>query len=291
MDYQLELFDRIEIIKQTNDKYDLENNSYLSFSGGKDSTVLHYLLDIALPNNNIPRVYVDTGIGLTMINEFVNQLSKKDKRIIIIKPKLPIKKTLETFGYPFKSKHHSYMVEKFQRLGLIYGVKNYLGIGENKVKRECPKKLKYQFNENFKIKISDLCCLKMKEQPMTDWAKLNNKRIAITGIMADEEGRRKNAQCFVSRTKNTSFFNPLSKINKEFENWFIQKYKIEICDIYYPPYNFERTGCVGCPFAIELQHELDTLKTFMPIEYKRCEIIWKPIYEEYRRIGYRLRKD
>ena len=40
MDYELTLFDRVEVIKATNKKYDLENNAYLSFSGGKDSTAL-----------------------------------------------------------------------------------------------------------------------------------------------------------------------------------------------------------------------------------------------------------
>ena len=29
----------------------------------------------------------------------------------------------------------------------------------------------------------------------------------------------------------------------------------------------------------------------MPEEEKQCEFIWKPIYEEYRRIGFRLKKD
>jgi hypothetical protein len=29
----------------------------------------------------------------------------------------------------------------------------------------------------------------------------------------------------------------------------------------------------------------------MPEEEKQCEIIWKPVYDEYRRIGYRLKKD
>lgn len=28
-----------------------------------------------------------------------------------------------------------------------------------------------------------------------------------------------------------------------------------------------------------------------PNERKQCEIIWKPVYAEYRRLGYRLRKD
>ena len=28
----------------------------------------------------------------------------------------------------------------------------------------------------------------------------------------------------------------------------------------------------------------------MPNERKQCEIIWKPIYDEYRRINYRLKR-
>lgn len=50
MDYELTLFDRIEVIKTAYGKYDLEHNAYISFSGGKDSTVLHYLMDEAVPN-------------------------------------------------------------------------------------------------------------------------------------------------------------------------------------------------------------------------------------------------
>lgn len=34
------LQDRITKIKSINEQYDLENNAYLSFSGGKDSTIL-----------------------------------------------------------------------------------------------------------------------------------------------------------------------------------------------------------------------------------------------------------
>ena len=40
---------------------------------------------------------------------------------------------------------------------------------------------------------------------------------------------------------------------------------------------------------MHLQRELDTLDKYFPLERKQCEIIWKPVYEEYRRIGYRLR--
>ena len=58
---------RLEVIKVTNQKYDLEHNAYLSFSGGKDSTILSALIDLALPYNRIPRVYADTGIEYNMI--------------------------------------------------------------------------------------------------------------------------------------------------------------------------------------------------------------------------------
>ena len=86
-------------------------------------------------------------------------------------------------------------------------------------------------------------------------------------------------------------FHPLAPVTKEWENWFISEYNIQICDIYYPPYNFDRTGCKGCPFNIHLQKELDVLEKYFPAERKQCEIIWKPVYDEYRRIGYRLKNN
>lgn len=55
------LFDRIEVIRKTIEKYG-EENFYISFSGGKDSTTLHYLIDEALPKNKIPRVFMNTEI-------------------------------------------------------------------------------------------------------------------------------------------------------------------------------------------------------------------------------------
>lgn len=70
--------------------------------------------------------------------------------------------------------------------------------------------------------------------------------------------------------------------------WFIKEYDIKLCELYYPPYNFKRTGCKGCPYSIQLQEQLDTMEMFLPKEKQQCEYIWKPIYEEYRRLKYRL---
>ena len=66
------LQDRLGVIRDTINKYD-EDNFYLSFSGGKDSTVVHHLLDMALPNNKIPRVFSNTGIEYNAIVEFVRE--------------------------------------------------------------------------------------------------------------------------------------------------------------------------------------------------------------------------
>lgn len=112
MDNELILFDRIEVIKNVNKQYDLENNAYISFSGGKDSTILHYLIDMALPNNRIPRVFINTGIEYNYIVDFVKELASKDDRFVILKPTQAIKPMLEKYGYPFKSKQHSRWIYK-----------------------------------------------------------------------------------------------------------------------------------------------------------------------------------
>ena len=66
------LQDRITKIQSVIGKYG-EENFYLSFSGGKDSTVLSALIDMALPNNKIPRVYANTGIEYRLILDFVER--------------------------------------------------------------------------------------------------------------------------------------------------------------------------------------------------------------------------
>ena len=72
MDNEFILQDRIQKIRQIVKKYG-EDNFYISFSGGKDSNVLSVLVDLALPCNQIPRVYADTGIELNAVHNFVRE--------------------------------------------------------------------------------------------------------------------------------------------------------------------------------------------------------------------------
>lgn len=315
------LQDRLGVIKDTINKYG-EHNFYISFSGGKDSTVVHHLVDMALPGNKIPRVFSNTGIEYNAIVEFVREREREDGRFLMIQPSKNIKRTLEEKGYPFKSKqfsevYHTYMNHQQEVRQLIeklndepslkysydfihnlpkntkYVIKEYFGLREDKdhiyqFQGGCPTVLRHMFYEEHNI--SDKCCLEMKEKPIDNWSKQNNKPHRILGLMQSEGGRRHDTKCKAFKGDKLSF-HPLAIVSKEWEEWFIKEYDVKLCKLYYEPYNFERTGCKGCPFAPMLQEQLSTLEVYFPNEKKQCEYIWQPVYEEYRRLGYRLKAE
>lgn len=288
---ELLLYDRLEAIKSVVAKVG-EDKIYLSFSGGKDSTVVHHLLDMAIPNNKIKRVFINTGIEYQAINDFVKEMASKDERFVIIAPSLPIKPMLEKYGYPFKSKLHSHYVSIFNHIGKSDYIAKYLG--ERKGKRFiCPNNLKYQFTKNNRLFIDNKCCDKLKKEPMHKYCVANGLTSIITGIMNGEGGSREFLKSCVVKDKdgNIKKFHPLAKVSDEWEKWFIQKYEIKLCSLYYAPFNFKRTGCKGCPFSLDLQEQLSVMEKYMPNERKQCEIIWKPVYDEYRRLNYRLKKN
>lgn len=132
--------------------------------------------------------------------------------------------------------------------------------------------------------------MELKEKPIIEWEKENNKPNKILGLMREEGGRRVTTKCIAFKKDKISF-SPLAKVTKEWEEWFIKEFNIRLSDLYYEPYNFERSGCLGCPFNVSLQRELETLQTYFPNERRQAEYIWQPVYEEYRRIGYRLDRE
>lgn len=288
MDNELMLYDRLEVIRATINKYG-EENFYISYSGGKDSTVLSELIDLALPNNRIPRVFINTGIEYKAIVEYVKERAENDGRFVLVAPTKNIRQTLQDKGYPFKSKEHSVMLYEWQK-GHTSTAKmgKYLN-GEGKF--TCPKILKYQFTENFALKVSALCCNELKKKPAKEYAKQTGRKVSITGMMRTEGGERTTLNCvLLDKKRKIKKFNPMAVVTNEWEEWFIAKQGIILCKLYYEPYNFVRTGCKGCPYALTLQEQLTTMSKYMPDEREQCEIIWKPVYDEYRRLGYRLDK-
>lgn len=155
-----------------------------------------------------------------------------------------------------------------------------------------PKTLKYQMQPDFNIKLSDMCCLKMKKEPIHKWEKENNRFVAITGMRKEEGGNRKNISgCILTDKKgNITKFHPLLVVSDNWEEEFIKNEKIALCKLYLPPFNFKRTGCKFCPFAIDLQEQVSIARKYIPNELKQAELIWKPVFDEYRRLNYRLKR-
>jgi len=153
-----------------------------------------------------------------------------------------------------------------------------------------PESLRYQKSDEFKLNISDKCCYKLKKENFAKWEKENGRYIGLTGIKSEEGGMRSVIQCTAfDDTGKLRRFHPLKPVTKEWEWEFIKRYNVPICKLYYPPYNFERTGCRCCPNAENVQEELNTLYKLFPNEYKIAKQLWKPVFDEYIRIGYRLK--
>lgn len=85
-----------------------DGNVYVSFSGGKDSTVLVDIID-DMGYKDIPLVYVDTGLEYPEIREFVRSYGD---RVTWLRPKMNFKKVIEKYGYPFISKEVSGAIEE-----------------------------------------------------------------------------------------------------------------------------------------------------------------------------------
>lgn len=289
-DYIFNYKDRIQKIRSM-EKYGLLEKSYLSFSGGKDSVVVHHLLDLAFPDNKIPRVYFNTGIEYNDVVKFVKRLAAADHRIVIVNSKVNIKQMLNEVGYPFKSKEHSLYLSVYQHSGMGKSVTKYLN--NPNPRYICNPRFRYQFTPDFQLKVSNKCCFKLKKEVAKEWVKKSGKTITITGMRKNESGLRlamKGCTVFADDDcKELMKFHPLFPIEEWWEDMFIEDMGIKLCKLYSEPFNFKRTGCKGCPYSPDLQKQLDIMQLWLPNEYRQCEWIWEPVYSEYRRINYRLK--
>ena len=75
-----------------------EDGVYVSFSGGKDSTLLLHIVRELY--QRIPAVFIDTGLEYPEIRDFV----KSFNNCYLVKPKMTFRHVIEKYGYPFISK-------------------------------------------------------------------------------------------------------------------------------------------------------------------------------------------
>lgn len=109
-------------------------NVYISFSGGKDSTVLLDLVRNTPGVHNVPVVFVDIGLEYPEVRMFAHNMAD-----VIVRPKLTFKETIEKYGYPVISKEQARYIrdiktsksEKLRNLRLYGGKKGAFKISES----------------------------------------------------------------------------------------------------------------------------------------------------------------
>lgn len=199
---------------------------YVSFSGGKDSTVLLTIARQMYPD--IKAVFVNTGLEYPEIVQFV----KTFDNVEILRPKMTFKKVIEKYGYPFISKELSAIIGggqkaldilksegvdtsdrsevvrqcaerihkqpgEWRRLAQCYTaitkenkVKEHLTSDEKGAYSSIPDKYKFLLDAPFRI--SDKCCYEMKKSVVHRYASQEGRK-AITAQMASESQLRTKA--------------------------------------------------------------------------------------------------
>ena len=270
--YSLPLDQKIErskyLIKEAINEFGLEH-VYISYSGGKDSTVLSHIAKSLYPN--ILHLFANTT------NEYPETIQhikwEKEKNNTNIITVLPIdchgelwtfKKVVERYGYPMFSKRVSNAIRTYQHALSERTKQN----SQDYIDRNFKKYDKYK-----ELPISDKCCDKLKKEPLRRKAKELGLECAILGILASESYQREKdwlehgCNVFHERSDNQS--RPLSFWTEEDILEYIAKYDVKIPKLYEMGYN--RNGCMYCGFGVHLEpshcNRYQKLKQTHPTQY------------------------
>lgn len=164
---------------------------YVSFSGGKDSTVLLTIAREMYPN--IPAVFCDTGLEYPEVREFV----KTYDNVEWLKPKMNFKQVLEKYGYPFISKEISKAVEQTKismkhgkRMEDTYKGMELLGIALTKDGKPSAYNIpQWRFLMESPYPVSAECCAVMKKAPAKAYGRQTGRK-RMTAMMATESRNR-----------------------------------------------------------------------------------------------------
>lgn len=233
-----------------------EDGCYISFSGGKDSTVL---LDLVRQiNKNIEAVFVDTGLEYPEIKKFVNEF----ENVTIIRPKLSFKQVIEKYGFPMISKENAKYLHQY-RQARSQKVRDRVINGNKDGQFKLPKKYYYLLDTNFKI--SHKCCDIMKKNPSKKFEKESGK-VPFIGTLAEESSLRK--QIYLQNGCNgfqrqRPMSTPLAFWTEQDILMYIKKNNLKIAEVYgeiiedgsgkLKCTKCDRTGCVFCGFGVGLE--------------------------------------
>ena len=90
---------------------------YVSFSGGKDSTVLKHIVDSMY--DDVPSVSVDTGLEYPEVRTFA-----RERADVVLRPEMRFDEVIKTYGYPVASKEVAQIVRE-AKIGISRGDGSY----------------------------------------------------------------------------------------------------------------------------------------------------------------------
>ena len=283
---------------------------YISFSGGKDSTVLLHIARQIYPE--IEAVFVNTGLEYPEIQKFV----KSFENVTILRPQMRFDGVIKKYGYPIIGKEVS-MAIWYARKGSKWAKNYFDGLDGQGNEHEFKKNIyvKYKPIVSADFKISDKCCRVMKEYPLDVYAKKTQKK-PITALMASESKKRETAWLQTGCNAfdgNKPMSKPMAFWTEQDVLQYIKQYNVPIASVYGDiVYEQEpeqtriedfgvngcgtdrlcttgckRTGCIFCAFGAHLEKEpnrFQRLKDTHPRQYEYCigggeydeNGIWKP---------------
>lgn len=273
---------------------DLGMTAHVSVGGLDSITLLLFLRSIGL---DLP------AISVSMLEDKSIQRVHKELGVIAIPPKLSKAKILNEYGFPVISKRIAGKIDTLQhpteknrtvRHAIVTGECGAQGHYAKNSRMQLPKKWLELFagyeNENegvnYKIapfKVSNKCCLYMKEQPCDRWAKDHNSR-PFLGLMASEGGQREESLVdhgcnYFGKTVIRSA--PFAPFMRQDLLQLALDLKVPVPEIYgeirrapdgtlYTT-GAQRTGCSMCGFGIHLEkrpHMFDQLRERNPKEWE-----------------------
>lgn len=275
---------------------------YISFSGGKDSTVLLHIVRELYPD--VEAVFVNTGLEYPETQKFV----KKFDNVRILTPKMNFNQVISKYGYPVISKEISHKLYNARRGGTwaLKALNNELLNKDGNPSQYNIPKYKPLLNADFIL--SNTCCDVMKKTPAHTFERKTGKK-PITAQMASESKLR--LQKWIQNGCNAfeakrQVSNPMSFWTEQDVLQYAKMNDIKLASVYGDIVNadpqttmFEdeqcnlcttgcqRTGCIFCGFGAHLEKgesRFERLKRTHPKQYNYCigggeydnEGIWKP---------------
>lgn len=261
-----------------------EGKVYVSFSGGKDSTVL---LDIARSlYPDICAVFIDTGLEYPEVREFV----KTYDNITWIKPEMNFRKVIEKYGYPLISKEVAHKIHDARRCPGGKVAERFNPDNQRDKKwGNAFSVARWKYLLDSDIPVSHMCCDVMKKRPAHKFEKSSGMK-PIVATMTCESVLR----CTNWLKYGCNAFHAKRPISQPMSFWteqdvlrYISEYGMKIASVYgdvvktgddtFCTTKCNRTGCVFCMFGVHLEKEpnrFQRLKVTHPKLWEYCMRPW-----------------